>query len=116
MQIEQIARVAYEVIRAYSLAINDTRLLPWDEIEPCWKAEITACAQYPIRNSTTMPEQYHESWIKEMQEIDWKYGPTFDPITKEHPYLVPYAELPIELKTLDYLFVTVVRELAALPE
>lgn len=41
----------------------------------------------------------------------WKYGPRIDIEAKEHPFLVPFAELPYHEKAKDYIFHAVVHAL-----
>jgi hypothetical protein len=50
----------------------------------------------------------HESWLREKVADGWVYGPTKDPARKQHPCLVPFAELPREQQAKDYLFRAVV--------
>jgi hypothetical protein len=57
-------------------------------------------------------EQSHESWLREKIATGWRYGPTKDPEKREHPSLVPYAELSESQQAKDDLFVTTVRAVA----
>jgi len=43
----------------------------------------------------------HERWIKEKMDAGWKLGPKRDYEKKESPYLIPYKDLPEEIKELD---------------
>jgi hypothetical protein len=52
------------------------------------------------------------SWLKEKIDNGWKYGPVKDQEKKEHPCCVPYEELPVQQKTKDFLFMTIVKELS----
>lgn len=48
-----------------------------------------------------LAENAHEIWAVERFEDGWKYGLKRDDIKKEHPCLVPYAELPDSEKKYD---------------
>jgi len=43
----------------------------------------------------------HDNWAQKRISEGWKYGPKRDDILREHPCLVPYAELPEEEKDYD---------------
>ena len=42
----------------------------------------------------------------------WKYGPVKNPDAKEHPCMVPYAELPPEQRRKDALYLAMVKTAA----
>ncbi len=48
-----------------------------------------------------MAENVHEVWARTRMEQGWTYGPVRDDARKQHPCLVPYAELPEEEKVYD---------------
>lgn len=43
----------------------------------------------------------HENWMTERRDNGWKYGPQKDAARKLSPYLVPYEELPEDIRQLD---------------
>ena len=43
----------------------------------------------------------HDNWAQKRISEGWKYGPKRDDVLREHPCLVPYAELPEEEKDYD---------------
>jgi len=43
----------------------------------------------------------HQEWMKQRQAEGWKWGPAHDAANKEHPCLVPYAQLPEHEKDVD---------------
>jgi hypothetical protein len=112
-QIGRAARIAHEVNRAYCASIGDTSQLPW-EMSPGWQKDsaIKGIQLHwaAMREGKELPPSAsHDSWLKEKLDTGWKYGPTKNPETKEHPCCVPYEELPTEQKTKDYLFGAVAR-------
>src|SRR5664279_3668326 len=46
----------------------------------------------------TMAEMEHARWMTERRLAGWAYDPHRDPAQNKSPYLVPYAELPEEVK------------------
>jgi len=43
----------------------------------------------------------HDVWSKQRMADGWSYGGTRNDIRKEHPSLVPYAQLPESEKQMD---------------
>ena len=108
--VEACARAAHEVNRAYCLAFGDASQPPWEEA-PDWQ---TTSARSGARGALAgnTPEQSHEAWLREKRATGWRFGPVKNPEEKEHPCLVPYAELPESQRAKDVLFVATVRAVA----
>lgn len=110
-KIAACARAAHEVNRAYCLAIGDHSQVPWEKA-PGWQ-QMSALKGVDGVLAGNGPEQSHESWLAEKEATGWTYGPIKDPVKREHPCFVPYAELPEAQKKKDALFVATVRCMAA---
>ena len=41
-----------------------------------------------------LSEQEHERWMRAQRRGGWRYGPEKDSVTKTHPSMITYAELP----------------------
>lgn len=109
--IEACARAAYEANRAYCITLGDRSFGPW-ETAPEWQRD-SARNGIPGALAGNTPEQSHESWLAEKERAGWVYGPIKDPELKQHPCMVPYAQLPPEQRAKDGIFLGVVRALAA---
>jgi hypothetical protein len=72
--------------------------------------ESTASSRGRIRK----PSDSHASWSAHKLADGWNYGPLKDPKIKEHPCLVPFAELPAEQQQKDILFFNTVVGLSVL--
>ena len=48
-----------------------------------------------------LAENVHEHWARQRLAEGWRLGPQRDQFRREHPCLVPYAELPEEEKRYD---------------
>ena len=106
--LEEIARVAHEVNRAYCQALGDDSQVPWEEA-PEWQKQ---SAMLGVRLHSSYPEAgpqaSHESWMEQKLSDGWKYGPVKKPEAKEHPCLVPFDQLPREQQAKDFIFRAVV--------
>lgn len=109
LSLEEIARLAHEVNRAYCQSIGDSSQVAWEDA-PEWQRESAmAGVKQLMDNPDTTPEQSHEGWMALKREDGWTWGPKKDAEKKEHPCFMPYANLPIEQRVKDYLFGAVVR-------
>lgn len=109
--VEACARAAHETNRAYCLALGDASQPGWEQA-PDWQ-RMSALAGVEGALSGNTPEQSHERWMRQKISDGWTYGPTKDPVKKEHPCMVPYADLPPEQRAKDDLYLAVVRAVAA---
>ena len=102
--VEMIARTAHEAVRSLAQSFGDNSHLSW-EASPDWVREsaINGAALH-ILNPDLTAEATHEAWLKAKQEEGWSCGPTKDADRKEHPCMVPYAELTREHRLKDHLF------------
>ena len=103
--IEEAARIAHEVNRAYCASIGDASQVPWSEAED-WQRKsaingATAIAEGKIKT----PGDSHRSWLVEKESDGWIWGPVKDPTRKEHPCMVPFEELPGDQQIKDHLFI-----------
>jgi RyR domain len=113
MNAELAAKIAHEVNRAFCLRLGDTSQPSWEDA-PAWQRDSAKNGIHLHWNALAdgkdlPPSASHESWLKEKLDNGWKYGPTKNPETKEHPCCVPYEELPADQQTKDYLFSAVAR-------
>jgi len=111
---QQIARVVHEANRAVQIEQADPTIpvsAPWDETDPETQQSAVE-GVIGVQNGNT-PEESHEGWMKFKIDNGWTLGPVKDEAKKEHPLLVPYAELPSSQRVKDSLFVNIVRALTA---
>ena len=113
MLVADVARVCHEVNRAYCLSLGDFSQASWNDAPEWQRTAAINRVQFHIDNPDALSSSSHESWLKEKIDSGWKYGPVKNPDTKEHPCCVPYDQLPVEQRAKDYIFSSIVRELAA---
>ena len=101
---ETIARLCYEVNKAYCESLGDYSFLDWDNAPDWQKETILDGVRLHLQDSSLTPEKSHENWLKHKEKEGWKYGEIKNPEKKEHPCFVPYDKLPPEQKAKDYIF------------
>lgn len=107
MQIEHIARVCHEANRAIQIATDDPKVSPsWDDAPEWQRDSAIEGVQKAIDGATH--EELHESWCEFKVSDGWVYGAEKDEVSKTHPCLVPYDELPAEQKSKDAVFSAIV--------
>lgn len=111
MTIEQIAKVAHELNKAYCESIGDTSQPTWEDASDWQKSSAVNGVKFHLENPTAGPSASHDSWLKQKEEEGWKYGEVKDPEKKEHPCFVPYEKLPTEQKAKDHIFRQVIHSL-----
>ena len=111
LSVEQVARVAHEINRAYCVSIGDTSQVSWEDAPEWQRSSILAGVRFHRENPDATPEEYHNSWLAKKQEDGWVYGPVKDTNAKQHPCVLPYAQLPAEQRAKDHLFKAVVTAL-----
>lgn len=109
--VENVARVAHEVNKAYCEALGDSSQVPWSEAPEWQKNSAIDGVFYLMENPEATPESSHENWLKLKESEGWKWGPIKDVEKKEHPCFLPYDQLPLEQRVKDYLFRSVVKSL-----
>lgn len=105
----QCARAAHEMNRLYCEANDDLTQPVW-ESAPDWQRKSAIEGVKGVVKGNT-PEQSHTSWLKVKLDDGWKFGETKNADKKEHPCMVPYAELPPAQQAKDKLFVRTVQSM-----
>lgn len=109
---DRLAALVHEVNRAYCSLIGDDSQVAW-ELAPEWIHETVHEGIDGVLDGND-PDASHASWCAKKVVDGWVYGEVKDSLLKTHPCLVPYADLPLEQRMKDYLFVSVVRGALAL--
>ena len=111
MKILDIARVAYEVNRAYCESLGDMSFGAWEDAPDWQKSTLVNGVVYHLDHPDATPEGSHENWLAFKAKEGWTHGPVKDPVKKTHPCFVPFSALPQDQKSKDYLFRQVVHSL-----
>jgi hypothetical protein len=66
-------------------------------------------------HTEVLAKNAHDTWAQLHFMEGWRYGPHVDDVKKEHPFLVPYEELPESAKQYDrHVAIQTVKALLAL--
>ena len=103
----RIAKICHEANRAYCKSIGDDSQPSWVDA-PDWQRQ-SACngVKFHLLGEHA-PSESHDNWLKDKEADGWVYGLVKDPAKKEHPCMVPYDQLPVEQRTKDYIFKSIV--------
>lgn len=116
MKVLIIASVAHAINAAYCASLGDDSQVVWEDAPEWQRASLIAGVEMHLANPDATPEQSHESWLAQKLAQGWTYGEVKDVEAKTHPCCRPYAELPPEQKSKDYLVRAVVHALKNIPD
>ena len=108
-----IAKVCHEANRAYCEGIGDNSQTKWEDAPEWQRASAQQGVAFALANPTAPASAQHDAWLADKVADGWKFGPVKDPEKKEHPCLVPYAELSLEQRRKDALFKAIVAALSS---
>jgi hypothetical protein len=103
LPIPAIAMVCHQTIKAYNDQIDD-ETLDWKD---CGESTIKG-VEWRLTHMDAPASAQHEAWMEDKYADGWVHGPSKNAVTKEHPCLVPYDELPPEQRIKDALFIAIV--------
>ena len=98
-----VARICHEANRAYCKALGDDSQPAWEDA-PEWQKASARMGVILHMTGDHGPEASHNSWMQQKVEEGWVYGAVKDPAKKQHPCMVPFAELSREQQTKDFIF------------
>lgn len=105
------AMAAHEANRVYCRALGDLSQVVWDDAAEWQRTSAMNGVDGVFAGAG--PGTAHEGWLAEKVATGWKLGPVKDPEKKEHPCMVPFAELPFDQQQKDVIFVQTVHTMAA---
>lgn len=111
--VAEIGRVVHEVHRVVQMNQNNPTIAvspPWDDFDQ--ESRALVISRVKGVQAGVSPEQSHEDWCVFKLTHGWTLGPVKDGDLKQHPSLVPYAELPPDRQMKDRLFAAIVKVLS----
>lgn len=122
MTSEQIARICHAANRQLQQEIIEAlpkgmpiKIAPsgaWEEEPQPIRQAMTAAVERIQQRFIRSPRQSHEEWVEARVKEGWVWGEVKNPVTKQHPNLVPYEDLPPEERRKDELFFNIVKALS----
>ena len=101
VQIETVAELAHEIIRALAHETDGTVMPPWSEA-PEWMQKSSLEMVTAMYKDPSLPaSHFHDVWMKQRTDAGWKWGPVRNEETKENPAMVPYTDLPPHQRAKD---------------
>lgn len=105
----EIASVCHEANRQLTRLIGDVPVQPaWEDEDPGIRNSAINGVAFNLDNPDAPPSESHENWLKQKLADGWRFGPLKDMEKKEHPAMVPYADLPKAVQRKDALFKAIV--------
>lgn len=109
--IVNVARIAYEVNRAYCESLGDHSQPKWEYAAAWQRDSVVNGVRFHLLNPSAGPEASHNNWMKEKIDQGWKYGIKRDSEKREHPCLVPFDDLLPTQQAKDFIFRAVVHSI-----
>lgn len=106
-----IAKVCHQANKAHCENSGDKSQVDWEDAPDWQKESAMKGVRFAMQNPEAPASSQHDAWSADKLADGWKYGPTKNPETKEHPCLVPFTDLPPFQQAKDKLFKAVVAAL-----
>jgi len=98
MEVVDIAKICHEANKALCESVLDFSQVSWEQA-PEWQRDSAILGVNFVRDNPDAPESAtHDCWCKVKLEAGWVYGEIKDPDALTHPCLVPFEDLPFELR------------------
>ena len=112
VDIEQIAQVCHESVRAYRVSLGEHPPPAWAEAPDWQKRSSYAAVKFRLDNPDADDAAQHAAWMRERLDAGWTYGPVRDAEARTHPMLRPYETLPEHERRKDALVRAVISALS----
>lgn len=105
---ERRAVFVYEAARLAAIAANAPVIpAPWSDRGEEFRKQFLAVIERQTGDHRSLsPEELHGSWMQAYYSMGWTYGKVYDPVSKTHPDLVPYAQLGQLEQDKDSVFIS----------
>lgn len=110
--LEAIAQVVHEAVRAWSMAHAQSDMPAWENAPEWMKTSTRESVQFVLENPNAGPGAQHAQWMGQRMKAGWAYGAERDDDLKQHPMLVPFEALPEFEKQKDALVCAIVGALS----
>lgn len=107
-----IAEVFHETNHVYSRTLGQETDFPtWKETPVETRTALAERVQRRLDNPDAPQRMEHDFWVQKKIDQGWKFGSEKDPGKKEHPFIVPYEEVPESEQDRDEIFIAIVSAL-----
>jgi hypothetical protein len=116
MKIADVARIAYEAVRAYAAGIGDNHHRKWRRLDEAHQQSLIDGVLFHYLNPRLGPEAAHLHRCKKLMEKGWNWGPVKAEEDRQSPILVPWEELPEARQMKYFIFGVIAANLAQFVE
>jgi hypothetical protein len=116
MKIADVARIAYEAVRAYAAGIGDNHHRKWRRLDEAHQQSLIDGVLFHYLNPRLGPEAAHLHRCKKLMEKGWSWGPVKAEEDRQSPILVPWEELPEARQMKYFIFGCIAANLAQFVE
>lgn len=109
LDLDGVARVVHETVRAYARAHTDARMPAWANAPKWMKQSTREAIIFRLTNPDAPPSAQHDQWMAEKKSAGWRRGAVKDGVKKTHPLLVAYEKLPDAERRKDALVAAVIQ-------
>jgi hypothetical protein len=111
LEVMQIAFVCHQANKAWCEANDDRTQKDWHGAEGWQRQSAIKGVEFRLENPNAGHDAQHNAWLEEKISDGWVYGETKDAVSKTHPCIVSFDELPDFQKKKDALFCAIVDSL-----
>lgn len=113
IELDRIARVVHEAVRAWARANDQNASRSWSQCAK-WMREATyESVRFVLEHPDAPASAQHDQWMEKKRRDGWTHGAEKSGVSKTHPMLVPYDELPLVERRKDELVRCLVAALSA---
>jgi hypothetical protein len=102
--IEQIAKTAHAVHRAYCLEMDIPTQPKWEDVDSEHKDVVYNSIKHILSGSIKSAEDSHNKFVESKHARGWKFGEVYSIEDKLNPRLVDFNELTLEQRIKEKLF------------
>jgi hypothetical protein len=103
-QIQQIAKTAHAIHRAYCLEMGIPTQPKWEDVESDHKEVVYSSINQIIQGGIKTVEESHDNFIEFKYEQGWRYGVVYSIENKLNPRMVSFSLLTPEQRVKERLF------------
>ena len=102
--IEQIAKTAHAIHRAYCLEMGIPTQPKWEDVDNGHKAVVYNSIRHIINGTIKTVEESHNKFIESKYEQGWRFGEVYSIEDKLNPRMVDFSRLTLEQRIKERLF------------
>ena len=102
--IEQIAKTAHAIHRAYCLEMGIPTQPKWENVENGHKDVVYNSIRHIIQGSIKSVEESHNKFVESKYAQGWRFGEVYSIEDKLNPRMVDFSRLTMEQRVKERLF------------